>query len=98
MDDTKREELEKACKKIHKVRARMAAVRMVRVLDMSVDEITHIQVRCPRGPPFAALAVPTFSEAHGQGFFHHHVDDEHPGRTNDHAGGIVGDLVYRRLG
>ena len=28
MDDTKREELEKACKKIRKVRIRMAAVRM----------------------------------------------------------------------
>ena len=32
MDDMKREELEKACKKIHRVRARMIAVRMVRVL------------------------------------------------------------------
>ena len=33
MDDIKREELEKARKKMHKVLARMAAVRMVRVLD-----------------------------------------------------------------
>ena len=30
--DIKREELEKACKKIHKVRTRMVAVRMVHVL------------------------------------------------------------------
>ena len=34
MDDIKREELEKACKKIHKIRSRMVAVRMVRVLNM----------------------------------------------------------------
>ena len=47
MDDIKREELEKACKKIHKVRARMVAVRMVRVLDMSVGETASLQVRCP---------------------------------------------------
>ena len=46
MDDAKREELEKACKKekSHKVRTRMVAVRMVRmvrmarVLNMSVEE------------------------------------------------------------
>ena len=49
MDDTKREELEKTCKKEkdHKVRARMVAVRMVRVLNMSVDETASILVRCP---------------------------------------------------
>ena len=37
MDDIKREELEKACKKEkdHKVRTRMVAVRMVLVLDTS---------------------------------------------------------------
>ena len=49
MNDTKREELEKACKKEkdHKVRTRMVVVRMVRVLDMSVDETADIRVRCP---------------------------------------------------
>ena len=47
MDDIKREELEKACKKIHKVRTRMVAVRMVRVLNMSVEETANLQVHCP---------------------------------------------------
>ena len=47
MDDIKREELEKACKKIHRVRARMVAVRMVRVLNMSIEETASLQVRCP---------------------------------------------------
>ena len=47
MDDTKREELEKACKKIHKVRTRIVAVRMVRVLNMSVEETASILVHCP---------------------------------------------------
>ena len=49
MDDIKREELEKACKKEknHKVRTRMAAVRMVRVLNMSVEETANLQVHCP---------------------------------------------------
>ena len=49
MDDTKREELEKACKKEkdHKVRTRIVAVRMVRVLSMPVDETVDILVRCP---------------------------------------------------
>ena len=49
MDDTKREELEKACKKEndHKVRPRMVAVRMVRVRNMSVSETVDIQGRCP---------------------------------------------------
>ena len=48
MDDTKREELEKACKKEtnHKVRTRMVAVRMVRVRNMSVEETADIRVRC----------------------------------------------------
>ena len=48
MDDIKRKELEKACKKIHKVRTRIVAVRMVRVSNMSVEEIASIQIRCPR--------------------------------------------------
>ena len=49
MNDTKREELEKACKKEkdQKVRTRMAAVRMVRVRNMSVDETADIRVHCP---------------------------------------------------
>ena len=49
MDGTKREELEKACKKEkdHQVRTRIVAVRMVRVLNMSVDETASIRVRCP---------------------------------------------------
>ena len=46
MDDIKRGDLEKACKKIHEVRARMVAIRMVRVLNMSV-ETAGLQVRCP---------------------------------------------------
>ena len=49
MNDTKREELEKACKRERdqKVRTRMIAVRMVRVRNMSVDETADILVRCP---------------------------------------------------
>ena len=49
MNDTKREELEKACKKEkdHKVRTKMVAVRMVRVLNMSADETADIRVHCP---------------------------------------------------
>ena len=49
MDDTKREELGKACKKEkdQKVRTRMVAVRMVRVRNMSVDETADILVQCP---------------------------------------------------
>ena len=49
MDDMKREELEKARKKEkdHKVRTRMVAVRMVRVLNMSVEEAASLQVRGP---------------------------------------------------
>ena len=46
MDNTKRKELEKACKKIHKVRLKMVAVRMVWVLDMSVEETVSLQVYC----------------------------------------------------
>ena len=47
MDDIKRGDLEKACKKIHEVRARMVAIRMVRALNMSVDETAGLPVRCP---------------------------------------------------
>ena len=49
MDNTKREELKKACKKEkdHKVRARMVAVRMIRVFNMTVEEAADILVRCP---------------------------------------------------
>ena len=49
MDDIKREELEKACKKEkdHKVRTRMVVVRMVRVLNISVEEAASILVHCP---------------------------------------------------
>ena len=42
MDDTKLEELEKAYKN-YKVRARMVAVRMVRVCNMFVNETADIQ-------------------------------------------------------
>ena len=47
MDDIKLEELEKACKKICKVRTRMVAIRMARVLDMFVEETADIQERRP---------------------------------------------------
>ncbi len=49
MDDIKPEELEKACKKEkdHKVRTRMVAARMARVLNMSVEETANLQVHCP---------------------------------------------------
>ena len=49
MDDTKLEELEKAYKKEnnHKVLARMVAVRMVRVRNMSVSETADVQGCCP---------------------------------------------------
>ena len=43
----KLEDLEKTCKKIHKVRTRMVAVRMVRVFNMYVEETASIMVRCP---------------------------------------------------
>ena len=46
MDDTKREELEKACKN-YKVWVRMVAVRMVCVHNMSVNETADIQGRSP---------------------------------------------------
>ena len=49
MDDTKLEELERAYRKEknHKVRARMVAVCMVRVRNMSVSETADIQGRSP---------------------------------------------------
>ena len=49
MDDTKLEELEKAYKKEkhHKVRARMVAVRMVCVRNLSMNETVDIQGRSP---------------------------------------------------
>ena len=49
MDDTKREKLEKACKKEkdQKVRTRMVAVRMACVRNMPVEETANLQVRCP---------------------------------------------------
>ena len=53
MDDTKREELEKAYKN-YKVRTRMVAVRMVRVLNMSADETASILVHSHVGPRLAA--------------------------------------------
>ena len=43
----KLEDLEKTCKKTHKVRTRIVAVRMARVLNMSVGETASIMVRCP---------------------------------------------------
>ena len=48
MDDIKREEFEKAYKKEkdHKVRTRMVAFRMVRVLNMSVEGAANLQIRC----------------------------------------------------
>ena len=46
MDGIKREGSEKACKKIRKVRARMVAVRMVRVFNMSVEGAAALQVCC----------------------------------------------------
>ena len=44
MDNIKRGKLEKACKMIHKVQAKMVVVR---ALDMSVEETADILVRCP---------------------------------------------------
>ena len=43
MDDTKRGELEKVCKKKkgHKIRVRMVAIRMARVLNMSMEETQY---------------------------------------------------------
>ena len=63
MDSTKLEELEKAYKKEknHKVRARMVAVRMVRVRNMSVSETADIQGRCPNG--FITCCAVTTKEA-----------------------------------
>ena len=56
MDDTKREELEKACKN-YKVRTRMVAVRMVRVRNMSVEETADIRVRRPHGSATGCAAA-----------------------------------------
>ena len=39
MNDIKREELEKECKKIHKIRTKMVVVR---VLDISIEETACI--------------------------------------------------------
>ena len=49
MDDIKREELEKACKKEkdHKVRTRRLPFAWCGVLNMSVEETASILVRCP---------------------------------------------------
>ena len=58
MDDIKREELEKPCKKIHKIRARMVAVRMVWVLDMSVEGTTSLRYAVPRGSATGCAAIP----------------------------------------
>ena len=67
MDDTKREELEKACKKEkdHKVRTRMVAVRMVRVINTvntiaawrAAEGCKPTQV-CPDCVAFLGFAVP----------------------------------------
>ena len=65
MDDIKREELEKACKKIRRARARMAAVRMVLVLDTAdttpaqyaAEGCKPTQV-CPDCVAFLGSAVP----------------------------------------
>ena len=46
MNDIKREKFKKVCKN-YEVRARMVAVRMVRVLDISVEETASILVRGP---------------------------------------------------
>ena len=42
MDDIKRDELENARKKIHKVRTRLVAAHMVRVFNMSVEKTVSI--------------------------------------------------------
>ena len=68
MDNIKREEFKKMCKKIHKVRARMVAVRMVRMLNMSVDETASIQDTVPR--EFATgCAVTTKDASKASGIF-----------------------------
>ena len=56
MDDIKREEFEKACKreKNHKVWVRMVAVRMVRVSNMSVEETQYPGTLSHVGPRLAA--------------------------------------------
>ena len=46
MNDIKREKFKKVCKN-YEVRARMVAIRMVRVLDISVEETASILVRGP---------------------------------------------------
>ncbi len=64
MDGIKREEPEKACKKKdHKVRAKMAAARVVRVLNMSVEETASLRYAAPRGfeEPQVGLVRPRFS-------------------------------------
>ena len=52
MDDIKREELEKACKKIYKVRARMVAIRMVRVFNMPVWDTASLPKICDTAKTF----------------------------------------------
>ena len=48
MDNIKQEELKKAYKKEknHRIRARMVAVRIVQVRNMSVEKAARLQVRC----------------------------------------------------
>ena len=49
MDNIKQKELKKMRKKIHKVRTRMAAVRMARMFNMSVEETPASRYVAPRG-------------------------------------------------
>ena len=49
MNNAKREELEKACKKEknHKIQTRMITVRIVRARNISMDDTVDILIRCP---------------------------------------------------
>ena len=68
MNDIKRKELEKACKKEknHKVRARMIAVCMVRVRNMSVERLPAFRYAVPCGSaPGCAATTKETSKASG---------------------------------
>ena len=67
--------------KDHRVRARMVAVRMVRVFNMSVEETASLQVRAPRGSA-NGYAVMTKEASKASGIFPNADDPEEFRKTS----------------
>ena len=57
MDDTKQEELEKTCKRICNVRARMVAIRMVLVLDTADTIAARRYIKGCKSPRVCCICV-----------------------------------------